>query len=35
MLAATLPLLSGRFQLAVAFCVDLLLPTRQHILRCD
>lgn len=26
MLAATLPLLSGRFQLAVAFCVDLLLP---------
>ena len=33
--AADLPLLSGRFQLAVAFGVDLLLTTRRHILRRD
>jgi hypothetical protein len=30
-----LPLLSGRFPLAITFGVDLLLATRQHILRCD
>src|SRR4051794_18776587 len=35
MLATALPLLSSRFQLAVAFGVDLLLPPRQYILRCD
>jgi hypothetical protein len=35
MLAAALTLLSGRFQLAVAFDVDPLLPTSQHILQCD
>src|SRR5262249_38524462 len=33
--AAALALLSGRFQLAVAFCVDVPLPPRQHILRRD
>src|SRR3954449_1352923 len=35
MLATALPLLSGRFPLAVTFGVDLLLSPRQHILRCD
>ena len=33
LLAATLALLSGGFQLAVAFCVDLLLTPREHVLR--
>ena len=33
--AATLALLSGGFQLAVAFGVDLLLTPRQHVLRRD
>ncbi|MBV9679701.1 MAG: hypothetical protein JO185_25415, partial [Acidobacteriaceae bacterium] len=35
LLATALPLLSSRFPLAVTFGVDLLLPPRQHILRCD
>lgn len=35
LLAAIPPLLPGRFQLAVAFQVDLLLPPRQHVLRRD
>ncbi len=35
MMSATLPLLPDRFQLAIAFCVDLLLPARQHILLRD
>jgi hypothetical protein len=30
LLAATLALLSGRFQLAVAFRMDLLLTPREH-----
>src|ERR1700679_1741091 len=35
LLAMTLALLSGGFQLAVAFRVDFLLTPRQHILRRD
>ena len=35
LLAATLTLLSGGFQLAVAFRVDVLLTPRQHVLRRD
>jgi hypothetical protein len=35
LLAVTLALLSGGFQLAVAFRVDFLLTPRQHILRRD
>jgi hypothetical protein len=35
LLAATLTLLSGGFQLAVAFCVDLMLTSRQRVLRRD
>ena len=35
LLAATLTLLSGGFQLAVAFRVDLLLTPRQHVPRRD
>lgn len=35
LLAMTLALLSGGFQLAVAFRVDLLLTPRQHVLRRD
>jgi hypothetical protein len=35
LLAATLALLSRGFQLAVAFCVDLRLSPRQHVLRRD
>jgi len=35
LLAATLALLSGGFQLAVAFCVDLLLTPCQHVVRRD
>src|SRR6202167_616446 len=35
LLAVTLALLSGGFQLAVAFGVDFLLTPRQHILRRD
>jgi len=35
LLAATLTLLSGGFQLAVALRVDLLLTPRQHVLRRD
>jgi len=31
LLAAALALLSGGFQLAIAFCVDLLLTPRQHV----
>jgi len=34
-LAATLTLLSGSFQLAVAFRLNLLLTPRQHVPRCD
>jgi hypothetical protein len=35
LVSATLPLLPGRFQLAVAFRVNLLLAPRQHVLRRD
>ena len=35
LLAVTLALLPGGFQLAVPFRVDLLLPPRQHVLRRD
>src|SRR5271156_4417556 len=35
LLAVTLALLSGAFQLAVAFRVDFLLTPRQHVLRRD
>ena len=35
LLAVTLALLSGGFQLAVAFRVDFLLTPRQHVLRRD
>ena len=35
LLSTALPLLPGRFQLAVAFRVNLLLPPRQHVVRRD
>jgi len=35
LLATNLPLFPGRLQLPVALRVDLLLPPRQHVLRCD